>query len=243
MNIVILGASSAIARAIAAEVGKDDQVMLLGRDLDDIGDTAADVHLQTGAKTFHQECDIGDATQRQQSIDYSIQSLGHIDVLFFCHGMMCEQEQALRDSDACARMLEINYTATVLFANAVLAHFEERKSGIFCFLSSVAGDRGRQSNFLYGSSKAALDTYVRGLQHKLAPTNLHALLVKPGFVDTAMTWGLPGMFLVASPERVARDIWRAIRKRRYTLYTPWFWRFIMLIIRCLPRFIFHKSKL
>ena len=243
MNIVVLGASSAIARAIAAEVCKDDQVMLLGRDLDDIGDTAADVHLQSGAKTFHQECDITDAAQREQSLTYSIQSLGHIDAIFFCHGMMCEQDQALDDSDACARMIEINYTATVLYANAVLKHFEVRRAGVLCFLSSVAGDRGRQSNFLYGSSKAALDTYVRGLQHKLAPSKIHALLVKPGFVDTAMTWGLPGLFLAASPERVARDIWRAIRKRRYTVYTPWFWRYIMLIICSVPRFIFHKSKL
>ena len=243
MNIVIIGASSAIARAIAAELGKDDQVMLLGRDLDDIGDTAADVHLQTGAKTFHHDFDIGDAAQRESVLEYAIKTMGHVDVLFFCHGLMPEQDEALANEQACQQMLEINYTATVVCANRMLAHFEERGAGVFCFLSSVAGDRGRQSNFLYGSSKAALDTYVRGLQHKLAPTKMHALLVKPGFVDTAMTWGLPGLFLVASPENVARDIWRAIRKRRYTLYTPWFWRFIMLIIRCVPRFIFHKSKL
>ena len=243
MNIVIVGASSAIARAIALEVGKDDRLLLLGRDVEDIGDNAADVFIQRGAKTDHLTFDIADRSQHQTVFDQAVAILDHIDCIFFCHGVMFDQEEAEKDPDACAKTLDVNYTATVLFANLFVAHMREREEGLLCFISSVAGDRGRQSNYIYGSSKAALDVYVRGLQHQLAPTNVHALLVKPGFVDTAMTWGLPGMFLVASPERVARDIWRALRKRRYTLYTPWFWRFIMLIIRSVPRFVFHKSKL
>ncbi len=243
MKIVIIGASSAIARALALEAGKQDELILAGRDLDDLEDSAADIALQRSASTHALEFDIGKRDQHELFMQQCKSMLGHIDAIFFCHGQMFDQAQAERDPEAAASMLDINYTATVLLANRMVEHMRERDTGVLCFVSSVAGDRGRQSNFIYGSSKAALNTYVTGLQHRLVPCNVHALLVKPGFVDTAMTWGVPGMFLVASPEKVAADIWRAIRKRKHVLYTPWFWWIIMTIIKAVPRFVFHKSKL
>ncbi|MBM3278026.1 MAG: SDR family NAD(P)-dependent oxidoreductase, partial [Candidatus Handelsmanbacteria bacterium] len=110
-------------------------------------------------------------------------------------------------------------------------------------ISSVAGDRGRQSNYAYGAAKGGLSLFLQGLRNRLASTPVHVLTVKPGFVDTPMTRGLEGLFLVASPEKVASDVLRAYKKRKDILYTPWFWRYIMFIIKNIPEGIFKRLKL
>ncbi|MFM2354366.1 MAG: hypothetical protein RLZZ528_102, partial [Pseudomonadota bacterium] len=110
-------------------------------------------------------------------------------------------------------------------------------------VASVAGDRGRIGNYVYGSAKAGFATYLSGLRNRLTRAGGHVVTVKPGFVDTAMTWGLPGMFLVATPDKVADDILTAVRKKRNVIYTPFFWRYIMLIIIHVPEFIFKKMKI
>jgi decaprenylphospho-beta-D-erythro-pentofuranosid-2-ulose 2-reductase len=141
------------------------------------------------------------------------------------------------------RVIDTNYTSAVSVLNLAADYLEQRRGGFICGLSSVAGDRGRQSNYLYGSSKAALSTYLQGLRNRLTRARVRVVTVKPGFVDTKMTFGLSGMFLVATPERVAKDISQAIRRGRSVVYTPWFWRPIMLVIRTIPEFIFKRMKL
>ena len=120
---------------------------------------------------------------------------------------------------------------------------EERGSGTVIGIGSVAGDRGRVGNYTYGAAKAGFHTYLSGLRNRLTRAGGHVVTVKPGFVDTAMTWGLPGMFLVASPEAVANDLWTAALKKKNTIYTPFFWRYIMLIIRSIPEFMFKKMSI
>ncbi|MFV2002586.1 MAG: SDR family NAD(P)-dependent oxidoreductase, partial [Paracoccaceae bacterium] len=117
---------------------------------------------------------------------------------------------------------------------------EARGSGSVVGIGSVAGDRGRVGNYIYGAAKAGFHTCLSGLRVRLARAGVHVLLVKPGFVDTAMTWGLDGMFLVATPQKVAADIMRAVDKRKNVIYTPFFWRYIMLIIRSIPEAVFKK---
>jgi short-subunit dehydrogenase len=133
----------------------------------------------------------------------------------------------------------------VLLLEAAAAHLAERKSGYICAISSVAGDRGRRSNYPYGATKAGLSAYLQGLRSRLHPIGIPVLTVKPGFVDTAMIWGIvpPDSPLNAKPQRVARDIFRAIRRRRNVLYTPWFWRIIMGIVTRIPEFIFKRMKI
>ena len=120
---------------------------------------------------------------------------------------------------------------------------EAQKEGSICVIGSVAGDRGRSSNYIYGSAKAGLAAFTQGLRQRLSKFNIDILLVKPGFVDTPMTQEFKKGFLWASPERVARDICSAIDKRKSTLYTPWFWGWIMLVIKHIPESIFKKLKL
>ena len=143
------------------------------------------------------------------------------------------------------RTIDVNFTAVVSLLLLAADYLAKRESGFIAAISSVAGDRGRQSNYTYGASKAALSTYLAGLRNRLFHDGVHVLTIKPGFVDTAMTQGLinPRSPLVASPEQVARDIDKAIQRRRNVLYTRWFWGPIMWIIKSLPECLFKRLRM
>ena len=127
--------------------------------------------------------------------------------------------------------------------NVLANHFESRHKGFICALSSVAGDRGRQSNYLYGSAKGGLTTFLQGLRNRLYHSGVHVITVKPGFVDTRMVFGKAKLPLVATPERVARDIYQAVKKRKNVVYVPWFWRWIMFMVGSIPEGLFKKLKM
>ncbi|MFI5379952.1 MAG: SDR family NAD(P)-dependent oxidoreductase [Tepidisphaerales bacterium] len=167
---------------------------------------------------------------------------GEIGVVI-CFGTLPEQAKAQDDAELARLAIESNFTGAVSILTPAANTLAARRSGFICVIGSVAGDRGRQSNYVYGSAKAGLSAFVQGMRQRLAQVGVRVLTVKPGFVDTAMTFGLPGMFLVASPARVAADIHRAIRRGRNVIYTPWFWRWIMLIIRVIPESVFARLKL
>jgi short-subunit dehydrogenase len=153
------------------------------------------------------------------------------------------QSEAQNDLKTARQAIDVNFTSVVSLLTFVANDFEARRHGFICVFSSVAGDRGRQSNYVYGSAKAALSAFLGGLRNRLFKSGVHVTTVKPGFVDTAMTWGLPGMFLVASPEAVAEDTFRAVSHGRSQIYTPFFWRYIMLIIKSVPEFVFKRMKM
>ena len=168
-----------------------------------------------------------------------------IDGVILCYGSLPDQRQTEMAADDARRAIDVNFTSAVAILSPLASYLESRRSGYLAAISSVAGDRGRQSNYTYGAAKAGLTVYLQGLRNRLYRSGVHVLTIKPGFVDTPMTRGLlnPNSPLVASPARVARDIDRAIRRRRNTLYTPWFWRPIMFAIRMVPEPIFKRMKL
>jgi short-subunit dehydrogenase len=136
-----------------------------------------------------------------------------------------------------------SFTGPARFLQMLAPLIEARGAGCVVGIGSVAGDRGRIGNYVYGAAKAGFHTYLSGLRNRLTRAGGHVVTVKPGFVDTAMTWGIEGMFLVAAPEKVAVDILKAVRKKRNVIYTPFFWRYIMLIIRSIPEPIFKKMSI
>ena len=158
---------------------------------------------------------------------------------------MIDQAESERNFTQCRQMIDVNFTGAVSLLGLAAEHLAARGGGFICALSSVAGDRGRQSNFIYGSTKAALTTYLQGLRNRLFSKGVAVITIKPGFVDTAMTWGLlnPRSPLTANPDRVAAIIDRAILDRRNVVYVPWFWRIIMAIIKAIPEPIFKRMKL
>jgi short-subunit dehydrogenase len=243
--IVIFGATSSIARAIAqCLAARGRHLILAARDTDEADRIAGDLRLRFNVEV---------ATVVYDALDFEMQSDlaqrcvtmsdGALGGVVMAQGYMVMQSAAQADSREARAIIDVNYSSPALLLNGFADHFEQRKSGFICGVSSVAGDRGRQSNYLYGSAKAAFTAYLSGLRNRLTRSGVPVITVKPGFVDTAMTWGLPGMFLVASPAKVAKDICRAIDKGRATIYTPWFWWGIMTIIRYIPEPIFRRMKL
>lgn len=226
-HILILGATSGIARGIAEAFAKrGDNLYLAARDEFELHRIADDLRVKYPVKVTPMLFDI-EKTRELPAID-------NLDGIVFAIGYMG------RDVD---KVLSINFTAAVNSLNYYADYFLAKKAGFIVGLSSVAGDRGRQSNYVYGAAKAGLSTYLAGLRNKLAKQQIHVMTVKPGFVDTQMTFGLPGMFLVADPNKVGEKIVKAIDKKTDVLYVPWFWRYIMLIIKSIPERVFKRLSL
>jgi short-subunit dehydrogenase len=243
--VLILGGTSSIARAAAHQFARAGHPLLLaGRDTDDLARDAADVQLRHGVSARVLRFDAADFPSHAPFVASCIgDENAPLDGVVLCHGYMAEQDDAARDFALARRMIDVNYTSAVSVLNPLADYFERRKAGFVCAVSSVAGDRGRGSNYLYGSTKAALSTYLQGLRSRLSKSGVKVITVKPGFVDTALTFGRPGMFLVATPQRVGADVFRAVRKGRSVVYTPWFWRGIMGIIKSIPEPVFKRMKL
>jgi hypothetical protein len=159
------------------------------------------------------------------------------------YGSLPDQAIAAHDPAVAERSYVVNFVSPCLLSGMLANRFEAQRAGTIAVVTSVAGDRGRKSNYVYGAAKGGLQTFLAGLRHRLHTANVQVLDVRPGFVATKMTAHLPrGGPLWAAPDRVAADIARAIERKRAVLYTPWFWRCIMTVIRGLPRAVFHRTN-
>ena len=246
-TILVLGATSGIARALCRRLAaRGDHLVLAARDGETLATLAADLVTRGATPPETVVFDAGDAADLPACFARCLDAAGgRLDGVVLCFGTLPDQENAFREPEAARAALEVNLVAPVVLLNLAASHLEDAGRGWIAAISSVAGDRGRQSNFIYGSAKAGLSAYLSGLRNRLAAKGVHVLTVKPGFVDTAMTQGVvdPRSPLLASPDKVARDIERALRRRRDVLFTPWFWRPIMLVIRLIPERIFKRLHL
>ena len=245
-NVLILGATSAIAKELSrilAERGCG--LVLAGRDRAELEKTAQDLRLRYQVQADVEIFDALDFAGHGPFLARCLSRPQPIDGVILCYGYLPDQRQTEIVVDEARRAIDLNFTSAVALLSPLADYLEKRRSGYLVAISSVAGDRGRQSNYTYGAAKAGLTAYLQGLGNRLCRSGVHVLTVKPGFVDTPMTHGLvnPNSPLVASPKRVARDIDRAIRRRRNTIYTPWFWRPIMLVVRMVPEFLFKRMRL
>lgn len=241
--VLILGATSAIARATAAAfAAQGHPLYLAARDLDELRRSAADLHLRYGVEVRYGLFD-AEATETHaaflQTVIEEMQGLRGVVLAF---GYLGDQ-QAARDFSVGAKVIASNFTGAASILSHCANYFEPLQRGFIIGISSVAGDRGRQSNYVYGAAKGALSLYLQGLRNRLFASGVRVITIKPGFVDTAMTYGLPGLFLVASPHAVGERIVAALDKSADVVYLPWFWRYIMLIIKHIPEPIFKRLKL
>ncbi|MEL6651865.1 MAG: SDR family oxidoreductase [Bacteroidota bacterium] len=241
-RILILGATSDIARAIAhqhAQLG--DQLILAGRNLEELQKDAQDLQIRYQAKV---EVLPFDATAYDQHASVGADLRSTPDWVYLVFGYMTEQEEVQADWEKAYQTMAVNYVGAVSILDRLANQMEAAGQGTIIGISSVAGERGRASNYHYGSAKAGFTAYLSGLRNRLASKGVHVLTVKPGFVRTAMTEGLdlPGP-ITAEPEQVAKAIIKAARKGKNVLYTLWMWRYIMLIIRNIPESIFKKLSL
>jgi decaprenylphospho-beta-D-erythro-pentofuranosid-2-ulose 2-reductase len=245
-SIIILGATSGIARALGRLLaGRGDTLVLTGRNHEELERLAADLRVR-GARA---EVEVFDALDFDGHPAFFERCLEHtegaLDGVVVAFGYLGGQSETESDFVEARRTIDVNFTCVVSLLNLAAQHLQQRSAGWITVLSSVAGDRGRQSNYTYGAAKAGLSAYLSGLRNRLARHGVHVLTVKPGFVDTAMTRGIinPRSPLLATPDRVAEDIVRAIESRTDVLYTPWFWKSIMRVIRAIPEPLFKRLKL
>jgi decaprenylphospho-beta-D-erythro-pentofuranosid-2-ulose 2-reductase len=241
--VLILGATSAIARATAAVfAARGDVLYLASRDEEELRRIAADLRLRYGVEVHHGVFD-AEATATHEAFFRSVlAAMPDLSGVVLAFGYLGDQ-QAARDFSVGAKVIASNFTGAVSILSLCANYLESLRRGFIIGISSVAGDRGRQSNYVYGAAKGALSLYLQGLRNHLYPCGVRVITVKPGFVDTAMTYGLPGMFLVASPQYIGERIVRALDRSADIVYLPWFWRYIMLIIKHIPEPIFKRLKL
>jgi len=237
---IILGATSSMARALARELaGRGENIFLAGRDMEDLERIAADCRIRGTGEARAVMFDARKPETFTPLIEMLSDQEGEVNAAVFV-GSMPEQDEIDADPALIDGTIIDSFSGPARFLTMLAPLMEARGGGTVVGVGSVAGDRGRIGNYVYGAAKAGFHTYLSGLRNRLTRSGGHVVTVKPGFVDTAMTWGIEGMFLVAPPEKVAGDILRAVEKRKNVIYTPFFWRYIMLIIRSIPEPIFKK---
>ncbi len=241
-SLLILGASSDIARAMARKFASEGWSLLLaGRDPELLSRDAADLRLRHNVNV---EALKFDAVEFESHASFWAGLAEKPTAVACVFGYLGEQKVSERDWNETKKVIDTNFSGAVSILNMVAEYYESRKNGLIIGISSVAGDRGRMSNYMYGSAKAGFTAYLSGLRNRLSRSNVRVLTVKPGFVATRMTEGLnlPAA-LTASPQKVAEDIFRAQKRGNPVVYSRWFWRFIILLIVHIPERIFQKLKI
>ena len=244
-RVLIIGATSAIAASCARLwAGEGSEFFLVARNAEKLEQTAADLRGR-GAKAVHLHVmDALDYPAHPGMLDNCLGALKQIDIALIAHGTLPDQQACERDVSIALREFNNNATSVIALLTLLAQQFEQQRCGTLAVISSVAGDRGRPSNYLYGTAKAAVSTFCEGLRARMFKVGVNVVTIKPGFVDTPMTQGLPlPGALVAKPAQVAKRIVEGITAKTATLYTPGFWGLIMWIIRAIPQPVFKRLKL
>ena len=241
-RVLIIGATSAIAEATARVLAaRGASFMLVARDGSRLSDIAADLQVRGAATAHIHGMDVNDYAAHAPMLDAAWNLLGGIDIVLIAHGTLPDQAACEASVQLAMQEFSTNGTSTIALASAIAPRLQAPAT--LAVISSVAGDRGRASNYLYGSAKAAVSSFLSGLRQRLDGQGINVLTIKPGFVDTPMTRAFKKGALWAKPEQVARGIVAAIDRRRGVVYLPWFWWGIMQVIRNIPEFVFRRIKL
>lgn len=242
-RIAIIGATSAIAEQCARLWARENpsEIVLVGRNQERVERVASDLKVRAPNTTITSlQVDFLDPNQIQALVN-QLYSAGNVDIALVAHGSLPSQEICQIDLNLCRETLDVNGISPVLFAEAFAMHMQKANSGTLAVIGSVAGDRGRKSNYVYGAAKGLVTRYTQGLQHRLANTDVKVVLIKPGPTDTPMTTHLKQSGAkLATASHVANEIVRSIETGQMVVYTPQKWSAIMMIIRHLPYFVFKR---
>lgn len=246
-HVIILGATSTIAEALARRLAAQGaHLVIAGRRADRLEAMRSDLVARGAANVHVVAKDLASGGDAGSELAAMVEVLGgRVDAIVVIYGLLGDQRTAETDPAELDRVIDVNFSSAARWCMASANILERQRSGTLLAVSSVAGDRGRQSNYAYGAAKAGLTVLIQGLAHRLAPTGARAVVVKLGFVDTAMTAHIPkGGPLWAKPDAVARRFVAILDKpTKPVVYVPSFWRPIMTVVRNVPTSIFHKTKL
>ena len=243
-RILVVGATSAIAAATARLYAAGGaRLFLTGRNADRLDAVAADLRVRGAGQVESALLDVTDRGRCEEVLDAAWTAFGGLDLALIAHGVLPDQARSEASVTDALEALDVNFTSTVAVLTTLANRFEAQRSGCIAVITSVAGDRGRQSNYVYGAAKGGLDRFLEGLRNRLFHAGVAVVTLKPGFVDTPMTAGMRQGLLFASPGQAAQAIHRAIGRRRAVAYIPWFWRPIMAVIRSIPEVAFKRLRL
>jgi short-subunit dehydrogenase len=243
-RVLIVGATSAIATETArAYAAHGARLFLTGRDGARLDGVAADLRVRGATAVETAVLDVTDRSRGPEVLESAWAAFGGLDVALLAHGVLPDQARCQASADETLAAIDVNFTSTVALLTPLANRFEASRTGCIAVITSVAGDRGRQSNYVYGAAKGGLDRFLEGLRNRLFRSGVSVVTLKPGFVDTPMTAGVRQGPLFASARRAGRAVHRAIERRRDVAYIPWFWRPIMAIVRALPEPVFKRLRL
>ena len=242
-RILIVGATSAIAEHCARIWAANGDVMhLVARNERRVQIIAADLKVRGASEVTTFCTDLNKTDKHEQLLDAAYDALGGVDILLIAHGTLSDQKSCELSVKETLAEIQTNALSTISLLTLIANRFEAKQSGTICVISSVAGDRGRASNYVYGSAKAMVTIFASGLRQRLYKSNVSVVTIKPGFVDTPMTSGIKKGFLWAKPSTVAVKVVKAINKKNAEVYVPEFWWIIMKVITMLPSKIFNRME-
>lgn len=243
-RLLVIGATSAIAHAVARRFAADGaRIHLIGRRAQALAANAADLCVRGAADATTATLDAGDIDGHAAALAGAWAAFGGFDDVLIAYGTLPDQAATETSVAATVEALHVNAVSVIAWMAAIAALLEKQGTGCLAVIASPAGERGRASNYTYGAAKAAVATFVSGLRQRLLSKGVRVVTIVPGFVDTPMTAGFPKSAMWATPERVARDIQRAMSQGFGVVYTPGYWRLIMAVIRHIPERVFVKLKL
>lgn len=240
-KVLILGATSPIARALALRFAMEGaELYLASRDTAETERVTDDIRVRTGVEASHGTFDASDFASHTGFVRSAIEELGGLDGAVVCFGTLGDDSVAQEDPSAALATVSQNFTGAVSLLTLIGQHLQSQGSGFVIVIGSVAGDRGRARNYVYGSAKGALALFAQGLRGRLAGSGVHVMTVKLGTVDTRITYGREGARLTVSPERAANAIFDAWKRNAEVVYVPWFWRVIMAVLKAVPEKQFKR---
>lgn len=243
-RVLILGASSAIAEHTARLfASRGDRLLLVARNAQRLKTISDDLRVRGAEDCDYRVAELADHSQHAELLREANAQLGGLDIVLIAYGTLGDQKACEADFDLALSELQNNCLSVLSLLTLLANQLQQQGHGCLAVISSVAGDRGRQSNYIYGTAKGALSIFLQGLRNRLYKSGVQVLTIKPGFVDTPMTKDFDKGALWVKPEVIARGIIKAVDKHRDVVYLPFFWRHIMLIIRLIPEIIFKRLSL
>src|SRR5438270_1564070 len=244
MRIMVVGATSAIAHETAKRFARDGaEFFLVARNAEKLDDVSNDLKVRGAKRVETFLLDINELERHEELVDAAVLALDGLDAALISHGTLGDQKKCELSVSETLKEFTTNCTGVIALLTLLANYFEQRKRGCIAVVSSVAGDRGRKSNYVYGSAKGALSVFLQGLRNRLSKAGVAVVTVKPGLIDTPMTASVKMGLLAASAQCVSEGIYWAMKNRKEVVYLPWYWRPIMLIVRNIPEPVFKRLSL